>query len=89
MSRNMTPLIKSTNNLILAGGAVVAISTLLGMMSNPHEVIESDVRYGPMIAAAKVLIPLFLTIGAVYMLSRAKKCKKCGKIFFWRRPDHS
>lgn len=75
--------------LILAGGLAVMGFTLYGIVSDPDVLIQADVRMGPMIAATKILIPLFLTLLAVVMLAKVKKCEKCGKIVsLWRKKTH-
>lgn len=74
-----TPLFKSTP-LILLGGFLVAMFTVIGILSDPGEIIRQDVRTGPAIAAAKVLVPLFLSLAFITFLAKIKKCKHCGKI---------
>lgn len=75
------------NNMLIALGSIaIALLTVYGLLNNPGEVIREDVRLGPVIAASRIVIPLFLTIGLLVLLAKVKKCKVCGKIFIWRRP---
>ncbi|HAT50618.1 MAG: hypothetical protein HQL07_13525 [Nitrospirae bacterium] len=78
------PLVKSTV-LILVGGVIIMSIILLGLSSNHADIIREDVRTGPMIAALRIIFPLFATLGLVYYLATVKKCAHCGKIMFWKR----
>ncbi|MBF0418835.1 MAG: hypothetical protein HQL78_01570 [Magnetococcales bacterium] len=71
--------------LILVGGLLIVGVTLLGLSSNHADLIREDVRIGPIVAAARILLPLFSVIGVVYYLANVKKCAHCGKILFWKR----
>ncbi|MBF0109062.1 MAG: hypothetical protein HQL76_07805 [Magnetococcales bacterium] len=62
--------------------------TLLGLSSNYADLIREDVRMGPMIAAVRILFPMFAVIGLIYYLATVKKCAHCGKIMFWKRRVH-
>ena len=84
MEHHIRPLVRS-HVLIIVGAFVVVGITLLGIMSNPGELIRRDVLMGPIIATGRVVVPLFLVIGAVYLLASIKKCRACGKILFWRK----
>ncbi|MBF0609747.1 MAG: hypothetical protein HQL55_01320, partial [Magnetococcales bacterium] len=66
--------------LIVLGGLMVMGFTLYGVLNNPDELIRQDVRLGPVIAAGRIVVPLFLTVGVMYMISQIKQCKHCGKI---------
>ncbi|MBF0624829.1 MAG: hypothetical protein HQL82_08480 [Magnetococcales bacterium] len=81
---NAKPVFRTTF-LILLGSTLISAFTILGMFSNPGDLIREDVRLGPVIAASKILIPLFGTIGMIYFLSSIKKCEVCGKLIFWNR----
>lgn len=80
---NEEPLFKNTA-LIILGGMLIALFTLIGVLGNPGEIIRQDVRMGPAIAAAKVLVPLFITLGGIVFLASLKKCKSCGKVLMFR-----
>jgi hypothetical protein len=73
--------------LIFASGMVIAGITAFGM-SDVDELIRNDNRLGPIIAASRIIVPLFGVIGVAYMLSNVRKCEACGKVFFWRRKKH-
>ncbi|MBF0136569.1 MAG: hypothetical protein H7833_13410 [Magnetococcus sp. DMHC-1] len=79
------PLIKNPMVLIFVGGVIVMLFTLFGVVINPGEIIREDVRLGPVIAASRILIPIFATVGVVYFLSTVKKCEACGRILFWKQ----
>ncbi|MBF0284503.1 MAG: hypothetical protein HQL51_08600 [Magnetococcales bacterium] len=76
-----------TTGLIIAGSAAIAGFTAFGVLNDPGEIIRQDLRFGPMIAAGKILLPLFLTIFTITFLARVRKCKSCGKLMFWRRTN--
>lgn len=78
------PLVRS-HVLIVLGGLLTISVTLFGLFNNPGELIRQDVRLGPVIAASRVFIPLFAVMGVIFLLAGIKKCKACGKIFFWRK----
>ncbi|HIJ85188.1 MAG: hypothetical protein HW380_1551 [Magnetococcales bacterium] len=84
MKHQAKPLVKSTV-LMFIGGLVIVGITLLGLSSNHADLIREDVRMGPMIAALRIILPLFVAIGLVYYLATVKKCAHCGKIMFWKR----
>ncbi|MBF0153004.1 MAG: hypothetical protein HQL64_04610 [Magnetococcales bacterium] len=85
MGHGEKPLIKNPVILIFVGAVTIMLFTLFGVSNNPGEVIRQDVRLGPVIAASRVLIPLFATVGLVYFLSTVKKCDVCGRILFWKQ----
>ncbi|MBF0426096.1 MAG: hypothetical protein HQL66_09810 [Magnetococcales bacterium] len=85
MEHGAKPLIKNPMVLIFVGAASIMLFTLLGVSNNVAEVIREDVRLGPVIAATRVLIPLFATVGLIYFLSTVKKCEACGRILFWKQ----
>ncbi|MBF0359262.1 MAG: hypothetical protein HQL70_11720 [Magnetococcales bacterium] len=70
--------------LIISSGLIIAGITAFGM-SDVDELIRTERRLGPVIAASRIIVPLFGVIGIAYLLSNVKKCESCGKIFFWRR----
>lgn len=72
------------NILIITGGAIITACTLYGIMNDPGRLIKQDLLLGPVIAAGRILVPIFITIGLVSLVSRFKKCAACGKILFWR-----
>lgn len=82
-SSRYIPLFKD-NTLIILGGLMVMAFTLFGVLSNPGEIIRQDVRLGPVIAAGRIVVPLFMTIGAFYLIAQIKRCKHCGKILMGR-----
>ncbi|MBF0143387.1 MAG: hypothetical protein HQL57_06585 [Magnetococcales bacterium] len=77
------PVFKNTV-LIILGALSVMIVTLYGIINN-KDLILADARLGPVIAAAWVVLPLFLTIAGLFVLANIKKCRVCGKVFFWKR----
>ncbi|MBF0176678.1 MAG: hypothetical protein HQL63_07515 [Magnetococcales bacterium] len=85
MKHDEKPLIKNPMVLIFVGAIAIMLFTLFGVSNNPGEVIREDVSLGPIIAASRVLIPLFATLGLIYFLSTVKKCDVCGRILFWRQ----
>ncbi|MBF0147464.1 MAG: hypothetical protein HQL84_14950 [Magnetococcales bacterium] len=90
MNHQTKPLVKS-RVLIFIGGLLIIGVTLLGLSSNHADIIREDVRMGPMIAALRIILPMFVCIGLIYFLANVKKCTHCGKIMFWKRrtPPHS
>ncbi len=87
MEHKTTPLVGSII-LILIGGICIMGVTIYGINNNPGELIRNDLLFGPIIAAGRILVPLFLTLGVIYALANIKKCKACGKILFWRKPQN-
>ncbi|MBF0124918.1 MAG: hypothetical protein HQL60_06255 [Magnetococcales bacterium] len=83
MEHRTRPFIRNTH-LVIGGALIVMAITLYGVLDDPGEVIRNDVRFGPFIAAGRVLVPLFVAMGVVYFLSGVRRCQACGKIFFWR-----
>lgn len=85
MEHHTKPLLKS-HVLIVVGGLFITCITLFGLLTgNVDQLIREDVRLGPVIAAGRVILPVFAAIGAIYYLAGVKKCAACGKILFWRR----
>lgn len=84
MEHSTKPLVRN-HVLIVVGALVVATVTLHGLLTAPGELIRNDVHLGPIIAASRIFVPLFLVIGGLYLLGNVKKCHACGKIFFWRQ----
>ncbi len=82
MGHDTKPLVRNMV-LVIAGGLAIMLFTFAGILNNA-DLVREDARLGPVIAASKILIPLFTTIGVIYYLAGIKKCKACGKIFFWR-----
>jgi hypothetical protein len=72
--------------LIIASGMIIAGITAFGM-SDVDDLIRENNRLGPIIAASRIIVPLFGVMGVAYLLSNVKICKSCGKIFFWRRAN--
>ncbi|MBF0446019.1 MAG: hypothetical protein HQL68_10560 [Magnetococcales bacterium] len=70
--------------LIVASGLIIAGITAFGM-SDVDELIRDDSRLGPVIAASRIIVPLFGVMGVAYLLSNIKICESCGKVFFWRQ----
>jgi hypothetical protein len=71
--------------IILVGGLAIMAITLFGVLDSPGEMIRSDVRLGPVIAASKIIIPIFVIIGLIYYLASIKVCRTCGRILFWKK----
>lgn len=73
-------------HLIWLGGLMVIGFTLAGMfIGDVDGLIRNDVTLGPIIAATKIVIPIFLAVAFIYWLASVKKCKACGKILFWKQ----
>lgn len=84
MEHKTTPLVGSLS--LIAWGAVCVMGvTLHGVLNNPGELIRNDLLFGPIIATCRIVIPLFLTLGVLYILANIKKCQACGKILFWKK----
>lgn len=86
MEENTPQPLFRTNVLIVLGSILIALLTAYGLLNNPGDIIREDVRLGPVIAASRIVIPLFVTIGMLVLLAKVKKCTVCGKIFIWRKP---
>lgn len=84
MSHIKKPLFRNAA-LIVGSGLIIAGITLFGMI-DVDELIREDNRLGPVIAASRIIVPLFGVLGVAYLLGNIKKCESCGKVFFWR--DH-
>ncbi|MBF0309769.1 MAG: hypothetical protein HQL56_09595 [Magnetococcales bacterium] len=84
MSHEPRPLFRSMV-LVVFGGFMITAFTLIGVVDGADELIRQDVRLGPVLAAVRVLVPLFLTMAFIYFLASIRKCQACGKILFWRR----
>ena len=84
MEHDTRPLLRNYV-LVVLGALFVTAVTLYGLMNAPGDLIREDVRFGPIIAASRIFVPLFFVIGGVYFLGNIKKCGACGKIFFWRK----
>ncbi|MBF0422720.1 MAG: hypothetical protein HQL73_06990 [Magnetococcales bacterium] len=84
MNHQTRPLLKSPV-LVVVGGLLIVGVTLLGLSSNHADLIREDVRIGPVIAAIRILLPMFAVIGVVHYIANIKKCAHCGKILFWKR----
>lgn len=76
-----TPLIHE-NVLIILGGITIMGFTIYGIMNDPGLLIKQDLLMGPVIATARIVVPLFLTIFVLSLIARFRKCPDCGKIFF-------
>ncbi|MEO5377946.1 MAG: hypothetical protein H7832_09230 [Magnetococcus sp. DMHC-6] len=83
MGHEPTPLFR--NLILIIGGGILIMGIIFAGILDNGEIIRADARMGPIIAATRILVPLFFTIGVMYYLASIKKCKACGKIFFWRR----
>ena len=70
--------------LIIASGVIIALITAFGM-TDVDDLIRENSKLGPIIAASRIIVPLFGVMGVAYLLSNVTICKVCGKIFFWRR----
>ncbi|MBF0454381.1 MAG: hypothetical protein HQL72_06125 [Magnetococcales bacterium] len=70
--------------LIVSCGLIIAGITILGM-SDVDDLIRENSRMGPIIAASRIIVPLFGVMGVFYLLSNIRKCEACGKVFFWRK----
>ncbi|MBF0447244.1 MAG: hypothetical protein HQL67_03495 [Magnetococcales bacterium] len=70
--------------LIISSGVIIAGITAFGI-ADVDELIREDNRLGPVIAASRIIVPLFGVIGVAYLLGNIRKCEACGKVFFWRR----
>ncbi|MGN7613151.1 hypothetical protein ACQZV8_13830 [Magnetococcales bacterium HHB-1] len=81
---HLQPLFRN-RTLILSGGLLIMLVTTVGLLSDSSQILQQDALYGPLIAASKIFLPLFFTLGLVYFLSGVKKCAICGKIFLWRK----
>ncbi|MEO5353838.1 MAG: hypothetical protein H7835_11605 [Magnetococcus sp. XQGC-1] len=84
MDHQTKPLIRS-HVLVTIAVLFVAGITLFGITNNPGEIIRQDVLMGPIIATSRIVIPLILVVGVLYLFANIKKCESCGKILFWRR----
>lgn len=82
MSHVKKPLFRNVV-LIITSGLIIAGITVFGM-SDVDDLIREDNRLGPVIAASRIIVPLFGVIGVAYLLGSIKKCEACGKVFFWR-----
>nr|CRH08240.1 conserved exported protein of unknown function [Candidatus Magnetococcus massalia] len=70
--------------LIIIGGVLIMSFTLYGILT-VGDIIEKDAQFGPILAAATILLPIFIVLGIVYYLAHIKKCEACGKIIWWKR----
>ena len=86
MDQETNPLVGS-RWLLALGSIIIGGVTLYGVFDSPGELIRQDVRLGPVIAATKIIVPIFLTLGILYFLASVKVCKRCGKIIFWRKEE--
>ncbi|MBF0626634.1 MAG: hypothetical protein HQL91_00285 [Magnetococcales bacterium] len=84
MAHKTKPLV-GTRSLITLGAMVIMGFTLHGILDNPGELIRNDLLLGPIIAASRIIIPLFLTLGVIHLLANVTKCEACGKILFWKK----
>ncbi|MEO5344866.1 MAG: hypothetical protein H7834_00635 [Magnetococcus sp. YQC-9] len=84
MNHHSQPLV-SSRGLIILGAIFIMGITIYGILDNPGELIRNDLQFGPIIAASRIIIPLFITLGFIHLLAHVTKCKTCGKIRFWRR----
>lgn len=83
MSHQIKPLVR--NYVLVVFGALVVVGvTLFGILNNPGEIIRQDVLMGPIIATGRIVVPLILVIGMLFLFSNIKKCKSCGKVLFWK-----
>ena len=85
MAHDTKPLLRDYV-LIIVGCLFIVGVMVFGLLSDPGEIIRKDVRFGPAVAAIRIIIPIFVVIGALFLLANIKKCKNCGKILFWRKP---
>ncbi|MBF0190825.1 MAG: hypothetical protein HQL99_06690 [Magnetococcales bacterium] len=84
MEHKTKPLI-GNRGLIVLGALCIMGFTLHGILDNPGDLIRHDLLYGPIIAASRIIIPLFLTLGVIHVLANVSRCKVCGKILFWKK----
>ncbi|MBF0272338.1 MAG: hypothetical protein HQL98_09780 [Magnetococcales bacterium] len=84
MEHQSKPLI-GNRGLIVLGALCIMGFTLHGILDNPGDLIRNDLLYGPIIAASRIIIPLFLTLGVIHFLANVSQCKACGKILFWKK----
>ncbi|MBF0340531.1 MAG: hypothetical protein HQL95_06140 [Magnetococcales bacterium] len=89
MEHKTRPLVGSRGLIVLGALCIMGI-TLHGILDNPGELIRNDLQFGPIIAASRIIIPLFITLGCIHLLASITKCQACGKILFWKkRPNHT
>ncbi|GAB0057221.1 hypothetical protein SIID45300_01544 [Candidatus Magnetaquicoccaceae bacterium FCR-1] len=88
MNQNAQPLV-SSRGLIILGAMLIMGFTVHGILDNPGELIRNDLQFGPVIAASRIIVPLFITLGIIHLLANVTKCKTCGKIRFWRNRSSS
>ncbi|MBF0125647.1 MAG: hypothetical protein HQM02_00395 [Magnetococcales bacterium] len=84
MEHKTTPLVGSFMLIFLGAIGVMGV-TLFGILNNPGELIRNDLLFGPIIAAGRIVIPMFITLGVIHSLANIKKCRACGKILFWKK----
>ncbi len=87
MDHHAKPLVRS-HVLIVIGALFVSLITLFGVLNNPGELIKQDVVMGPIIATGRVVLPLIILIGVLYLFANLRKCESCGKILFWKKPRY-
>ncbi|MBF0165530.1 MAG: hypothetical protein HQL97_15255 [Magnetococcales bacterium] len=88
MNQNAQPLV-SSRGLIILGAMLIMGFTIHGILDNPGELIRNDPQFGPVVAASRIIVPLFISLGFIHLLANITKCKACGKIRFWRKRSTS
>ncbi|MBF0438509.1 MAG: hypothetical protein HQL93_05235 [Magnetococcales bacterium] len=71
--------------LIAIGAIFIMGLTIYGIHNDPGELIRNDLLLGPIIATGRIVIPLFFTLGVIYLLANITKCRACGRILFWKK----